>query len=253
VVKPRVSLIYDGSFEGFLSAIFEIYQRRLDVENIYPIDRKIKDLFTTQLEVDTNEEHSIRVLTGIRAKSGVPISKSIYRCFLSEQEGIELKLYLLIKELLKGNIAYFKDFRKEHVNDLHKTLKMIRREVHRMHAFVRFQELKDGTFGAVIEPDFNVIPLIGSHFRERYPAMEWVIFDTKRQYGIHYKEGLIKYVTIEEGLENIDTNSLSEGEVAYQQMWKQYFKSVNISERNNTKLHLRHVPKRYWKNLIEKN
>jgi probable DNA metabolism protein len=248
-----VSLIYDGSFEGFLSAIFEIYQRKLDIEKIFPVDRRVEDLFTDQLEVETNEQNAIRVMQGIRIKSGVQISKSIYRCFLSEQEGIELKLYLLIKELLAGNIAYFKDFRKELINDLHRTLKMIRREVHRMHAFVRFQELKDGTFGAVIEPDFNVIPLLGSHFKERYPAMEWVIFDTKRQYGIHHKGGLINYVTIAEGLQSIDVTSISEAEVTYQRMWKQYFKSVNISERNNNKLHLRHVPKRYWKNLIEKD
>ena len=35
-------------------------------------------------------------------------------------------------------------------------------------------------------------------------------------------------------------------------MWKDYFDSTNIKERKNMKLHIRHVPKRYWKYLSEK-
>src|SRR5690606_39662819 len=38
----------------------------------------------------------------------------------------------------------------------------------------------------------------------------------------------------------------SEAEEKFQQLWKQYFKSTNIVERKNDKLHLQHVPKRYW-------
>ena len=41
-------------------------------------------------------------------------------------------------------------------------------------------------------------------------------------------------------------------EAAYQTMWKAYFQAVTIPERRNLKLHLRHVPKRYWPYLTEK-
>ena len=43
-----------------------------------------------------------------------------------------------------------------------------------------------------------------------------------------------------------------EDEELYQTLWKQYFESVNIKARKNMKLHIQHVPKRYWKNLVEK-
>ncbi|RYZ23730.1 MAG: DUF4130 domain-containing protein, partial [Chitinophagaceae bacterium] len=43
-----------------------------------------------------------------------------------------------------------------------------------------------------------------------------------------------------------------EAESIYQELWKQYFKSVNIAARKNTKLHIQHMPKRYWKYLPEK-
>ena len=47
--------------------------------------------------------------------------------------------------------------------------------------------------------------------------------------------------------------TLDAQEALYDQLWKDYFKSTNIVERRNIKLHLQHVPKRYWKYLTEKN
>jgi probable DNA metabolism protein len=46
--------------------------------------------------------------------------------------------------------------------------------------------------------------------------------------------------------------AFEEDEEIYQHLWKNYFHSVNIPARKNTKLHLRHIPKRYWKHLTEK-
>lgn len=45
---------------------------------------------------------------------------------------------------------------------------------------------------------------------------------------------------------------LADAEKDYQELWKTYFKAVDIPERRNMKLHVQHVPKRYWKYLIEK-
>ncbi|RZL34744.1 MAG: DUF4130 domain-containing protein, partial [Pedobacter sp.] len=45
---------------------------------------------------------------------------------------------------------------------------------------------------------------------------------------------------------------LNEKEELYTHLWKDYFKSTNIESRKNTKLHVQHVPKRYWKYLTEK-
>lgn len=45
---------------------------------------------------------------------------------------------------------------------------------------------------------------------------------------------------------------LDEQEILYDQLWKDYFKSVNITERQNIKLHVQYLPKRYWRYLNEK-
>jgi probable DNA metabolism protein len=95
------------------------------------------------------------------------------------------------------------------------------------------------------------------HFESRYADQEWIIFDLKRKYGLHYNLHKTNYITLElpnefsSGAPNLKFFDASEHE--FQQLWQQYFKSTNIKSRRNTTLHLQHVPKRYWKYLTEKN
>lgn len=46
--------------------------------------------------------------------------------------------------------------------------------------------------------------------------------------------------------------TLDEKDEYFQHLWKQYYHSTNIEARRNMKLHIKHVPKRYWKYLVEK-
>ena len=246
-------MTYDGSFEGYLSLIFDCYQRKVSPIKINGKGKAV-DLFSNEISIAVNEVNASRVLKGIIDKSNHKTARFIYEIFLSEQSGVELKLMHLIKLILCGEAYRIKDFTDPIIVDLHRIKKMINREVHRMHAFVRFQETKDNIWACEINPDFNVLPLIGKHFKDRYPALEWIIMDVKRQYGIHYAGKDINYVTFdgEQSDRRITSEAITAEEKRYQALWKQYFKSVNIEERNNEKLHLRHVPKRYWKYLIEK-
>jgi probable DNA metabolism protein len=135
------------------------------------------------------------------------------------------------------------------------TAQKVHREKHRMEAFVRFQKTADDLFFSVVEPDFNVLPLIIRHFSERYADQKWLIYDKKRKYGIYYDMSKTSFVQIdmETPIGNAELGSvLNESEHAYQQLWRDYFNSTNIKARKNMKLHIRHMPLRYWKYLTEK-
>lgn len=250
----NITLTYDRSFEGFLSLVFDIYNKKLAPQRITTKDLGA-DLFSNSLVCMTDLNKADRLLNGLLAKSSKQIVQFIYHCFLSELDGIEIKLLHLIRLIFDGRVREFKNFSDPIIVDLHRVKKMVNREVHRMHAFVRFQETKDKIWACEINPDFNVLPLIGKHFKDRYPALEWIIIDVNRQYGLHYsKEDDMNFVTFVDNAKGnrITNDVISDQEVEYQSLWKQYFKSVNIEMRNNEKLHVRHVPKRYWKYLIEK-
>src|SRR5690606_23015003 len=126
--------------------------------------------------------------------------------------------------------------------------KSVSRERHRMTAFVRFRLLVDGIYFSEVEPDFNVLPLIVQHFRERYKDEKWVIFDKKRKYGIYYDLVTVEYISFEFS----DKKGEIKNNSTYEILWKTYFNSTNIQARKNTRLHHQHVPKRYWKYLTEK-
>lgn len=129
------------------------------------------------------------------------------------------------------------------------------REIHRLHAFVRFEKLEDGMFFAKVEPDFNVLPVSFKFFKDRYADQKWMIYDLKRKFGVVYDLKSTEFFYPEK--EQLDLLKSSERfhheeEKKYQKLWQRYFTKTNIMERKNMKLHIQHVPKRYWKYLTEK-
>lgn len=250
------SVIYDGSFEGLLTAIFEVYEYKLQDPRL-SANKELMILFGGRHMVHNSPEKAERVLKKLRSILSAPICKKIYEVHLSEHEEIADVLLRFVQYALKKGRAACADFSHEAVLTVHQTLKKVHRERHRMEAFIRFQKSDDGLFFATVEPDFDVLPLISSHFSSRYADQRWLIYDNRRKYGLLYD---LKEVHIVEQSTATDTSitldreiSLHEEEKKFQGLWQQYFKSVNIKERKNTALHIRHMPKRYWRYLTEKS
>ena len=163
-----------------------------------------------------------------------------------------LKLELSLKNPTQNILQNYAD---PEILEISKINKSMGREVHRMHAFVRFEKLKDEVYFSKIEPDFNVLPLIVKHFKDRYQDQKWMIFDLKRYYGVFYdfKTTTFFYPEQDQVYNFKKTESvLHEEEVQYQKLWQRYFVKTNIPERKNLKLHHKSLPKRYWKYLTEK-
>ena len=248
-------LTYDGSFNGFLTAVFMVYEEKITVSDIQRHGKVQNALFADNERVYTNTEKAKRVWRGIQAKNQLAL-KNIYFAFLSEKKGIELKLLHYIQKMFVDKASVHIDFSDAEVLKISQLSKSVGREKHRMEAFVRFQLTKDGIFFANIAPDFNVLPLISKHFRNRHADQEWIIYDIKRKYGLYYNGTAMELISLDKA--EVYTNSIRksdrflEEEYDYQTLWNNYFKSTNIKSRINKKLHTQHVPKRYWKYLSEK-
>jgi probable DNA metabolism protein len=193
------------------------------------------------------------VLAKLEQKISRTAMTQVYKSFLSELKGMEDVLLRYVQYVIAGKHGIENDYGHPDVLLVQQTSKKVHREKHRMEAFVRFQLTKDELYYAIVQPDYNVLPLIATHFKERYADQRWLIYDGIRKYGLYYDLNEVSEVTIdfnESG--NGTTNVYDEQEGLYKELWKQYFDSVNIKARKNTKLHIQHVPRRYWKYLIEK-
>lgn len=248
-------LIYDGSFNGFLTAVFKAFEERITIADIQRNGQAQNALFSDTETVFTQMDKAKRVWDGIQNKSNTAI-KNIYFAFLSEYKGIELLLYRYIQKLFASQFSVHSDYSDAIVLKIGQLAKNVGREKHRMEAFVRFQLTKDAIYFAHIEPDCNVLPLISKHFRSRYGDQHWLIYDIKRKYGLYYNLQTVEIISLD--LNELYANSILKSdrfldeEYNYQDLWANYFKSTHIKSRINKKLHIQHVPKRYWKYLSEK-
>lgn len=249
------SLYYDGTFEGLLTAVYEIYDRKLSLVKLFKGQPQAGAMFEDTLTVITNEAYATRVLKGLRKKLSPNGVQRLYIAHMSEMDNEDNNLMGFIRYVFDSAENIEDDYGNRYVMRLSEIIRMMRREKHRMEAFVRFQKLKDETYYAAVEPDFNVLPLLIRHFKSRYADQKWMIYDIRRNYGIYYDKHDTQFIELDfatVGKPGDVISAYTEDESIYQHLWKNYFHSVNIAARKNTKLHVRHIPKRYWKHLTEK-
>ena len=252
---------FDGTMTGLLSCVFRAFEfKEFDVK-VTANPQAQNGLFDDFIHVAPNESQGQRVWQGLKQKVSSSSLKAFYYAFLSEKEQAFQNLFDFAVYVFQNQRPVDKDYGHHAVIGMSQWMKQVGREKHRMEAFVRFKKVKDGLFLSLIKPDFNVLPIISRHFKERYQDQRWLIYDEQRQYGIYYD--LDDVHQIEMNAEIVDPQirighsqsfsiELDDEEVLYDQLWKDYFKSVNIQARQNMKLHIQYVPKRYWRYMNEK-
>ncbi|TDS12883.1 TIGR03915 family putative DNA repair protein [Sphingobacterium paludis] len=252
----HVDLYYDGSWAGLLTTIFEIFEFKIVPLSLRSTGERQQGMFQTEREVFTQQDKADRVMHGLIAKVGKKGYAELWHTYLSELPEAALLVVRVATYYFHEEKNVRLNFAQDHILQMKKIVKSVSRERHRMKAFTRFQLLADGLYVALIEPDFNVLPLVQQHFQDRYADQRWLIFDVKRRYGLLYDGQSTSEVTMDHTATMahatlIDLHDAQEE--LYADLWKRYFKSVNIKERRNMKLHLQHVPRRYWRYLHEKS
>lgn len=247
--------VFDGSLEGLLTAVFEYFERKpksvsLKITKLYQ-----PDAFTETLHIVNDRQKADRVWQGLQKKLDKQWRRKFYCAYLSEIEAVYNSIFLFSIYIFNNKAGAEKNYGNPDVLAISQIATKVEREKHRMEAFIRFQHTADGIFYCGIDPDFNVLPLIVKHFKDRYADQQWIIYDLKRHYGLYYNLLSVEEITIELNNQNLKQPSiqqLDKKEELFANLWKDYFKSTNIQSRRNTKLHVKHVPKRYWKYLTEK-
>ena len=229
-------LVYDGSFEGFLSLVYEVYYKKLKVIKIYKtLPNEI--IFEEILEVSTDDEKCQKVLKAIKAKFPKQILEKILNIFMCDTREFELELLEYIKIGFK-DIEQLHNINNSSVFYLNNLEKELFKNVHKMYAFVRFQELEDSTLYAKLECKFNVIYFLAKHFLKRFNNQNFIIHDINRK---------LAFIKIEENysIQDVaffDEPIYSSNEEKFQKLWKRFFKGVTIEERLNLKLQQQLVP-----------
>lgn len=251
--------IFDNTFEGLLTSVFEAYFRRTFPDALLPEGEPLPLFHEEVFTVITEEEKAKRVWRGLQKKLSSGALSCLAQCWLAEEAETPMLLFRYIRKAIDAPRSIETNFADPDVLEFSRMWKRVDWERLRMLQFIRFQKAADGTFFAAVEPEKNALPLAINHFKDRFADQPWLIYDIKRAYGFYYDLKEVRQVTFEEGSREghlvtgmLDESLMDKDEKLFQQLWKTYFKAICIKERLNPRKHKQDMPVRYWKHMTEK-
>src|SRR5687768_16667870 len=103
------TVVYDGSFEGFLCAVFDVYEYKLNEIMIMPEHKHQPSMFARPHYVNHSPQHSDRVWKGLEKKLSKNALDQVYRTFLSELDGVEITLLQYIQYVFSSQVKMEED------------------------------------------------------------------------------------------------------------------------------------------------
>ncbi|WGF88431.1 UdgX family uracil-DNA binding protein [Marinivivus vitaminiproducens] len=155
-------------------------------------------------------------------------------------------LYTLTWRVRHGEPALLQDPSDPLVHRLERMRKAIRRDVHKMHAFLRFRRTEDPNgaerFVAWFEPEHHILDAAAPFFVDRFRSMAWSILTPS---GSRHWDGR----SLLRGPPATRADA-PEGD-AFEAGWRGYYESVFNPARVNPGVMRGEMPKKYWRNMPE--
>lgn len=237
--------IYDGTLEGFLCCVYVSYVRKEIPTDIRTEDGQIHIIEQTEW-IHTDLDHAEKIYESIDRKIALEAQDFIKNAFLTCIEDREILMYRFIRQGYHYGRAVFDRLTDPTVDRLTKAVRNLQRESHSFMGFVRFT-LYEGVMVSCIAPKNRVLPLLSTHFTNRYPDGTFLIYDkTHKMAIVHKPEG-----TLLTAMTHLTLPPIEDAEEAYRTLWRCFHNTIAIEERRNPKCQMNHMPKRFWEEMTE--
>lgn len=118
----------------------------------------------------------------------------------------------------------------------------VRRDIHKMRAFVRFRPVGDDRHVAWFEPDHHIVEANAPFFMRRFAQMRWAILTPDR--CVEWDGQALQF---KPGADRASAPPADAGE----QLWLTYYEHIFNPARLKLAMMVREMPRRYWHNLPE--
>lgn len=238
---------YDGSFSGFLCAVYEAYHDGTSRTEGICAGEDATGLFSEEKRVFDCPDHARTVASAFREQCGRPAFQWLYRAFLAEEEGREDALFLYIRRGFRLRKAIYSHRTEKWAWQVFQWAQMTGAEAGKFLGLVRFSELGEGLLYAEIEPSHDILPVIAPHFTKRLAAEKWAIHDVRRKKAVLWEGKRLLFGEVPEAA----AVSYSEREEGFRRLWRTYYRHMAIPERVNPELRRSFMPEKYWGHLTE--
>jgi uracil-DNA glycosylase len=154
-------------------------------------------------------------------------------------------LYVLLVKL-RSDARLIQDTTDPLLRRLERMAKEVRRDVHKMRAFLRFREIdeEDGAsrYVAWFEPEHHIVRANAAFFVNRFAAMRWSILTP--ELSLHWDGATLREGPGAKRADAPDGDPL-------EATWKTYYASIFNPARLKVGAMLKEMPRKYWKNMPE--
>ncbi len=243
-----ITVEIEPRFEGWRSEA-----RRLVAEGMHPDDLIWNDGTDGQAELfggaDRAHQRAPDETNGAIVRVGRRFMEGARLVACHRDETRWALLYRVLYRMVREGERHLLDVDSDaDVRRMFEMAKAVRRDCHKMTAFVRFRKVGEAPGGgrerfvAWFEPDHHIVERCAPFFAKRFTGMDWSILTPER--CAHWDGWRLWFS------EGADA-SAAPTEDALDEIWRSYYKSIFNPARLKVNAMKAEMPQKYWKNLPE--
>ncbi len=239
-------------YDSMLTCIYEAWASKKGHKNIKlclePIEQYT--LFDEYIHIEPDEKKAERVSQSVWHKISPRVYSEMGYALLSfEEDALDIVYRVLILGFhFGGDVLDMIQYRE--IARFREIRKLVSREVHSFREFLRFYKVEEKVYVAHFEPRSRVLMPVASYFSDRMPSEHWMIIDDIHKEAIVHPKDETCYLRILSD-EEAEALSHTEQEDFYTRLWRNYFHTMGIRQRENRACQKNHFPLWMRKHVTE--
>lgn len=230
---------FDGSFDAWRSKARDAFRKRLAPAEVRWCDpwSPQQDLLSTVADLSDVPERELRVSKAL-------VDAIRLASFHRDPERWAVA-YRLLWRVGSGERGLSSDAADPDVARLRRLGKEVRRDAHKMKAFVRFRRVEDEGgehFVAWHRPDHRIVRHTAPFFADRFAPMRWTILTPEE--SVHWDTRALHFG------EGVPRSEAPDGD-ALEDLWRTYYRSIFNPARVMWSAMLAEMPMKHWPTLPE--
>lgn len=247
------AFLCEDSLEGIFTGIYVAWASGFGHENVRLLmkDQYEPEFFMEYETVEPDDEKSEKVARSIQRKISGEAFRVVCRAAFSARPERADTIYRFLIEGFRHGGRVLRLLQRPAVAEVFALSRKVANEAHQYLEFIRFEQLENGVLFAAISPKSRVIMLVAPHFADRFPGENWVIYDDVREEAAIHMAGedwMTAKIPKGQAEAFLETYGASDH---YEDLWKTFFHSIGIKERENPGCQRNFLPVWYRKHMTE--
>ncbi|MDR1874393.1 MAG: TIGR03915 family putative DNA repair protein [Synergistaceae bacterium] len=236
--------IYDGTWDGLMCLIYKTAEDGAVPEEILRHEGTQGLLFEA-VRVDNDPRVAEATAALLRQRVSGPMWADVWFALLSD-DGADLAIWHTLERAWNRGRQAELDLVDPCIDAVRRAARHTGGEYNKYLGVTRFKDVGGGLY-AQVEPDCDILPLLGRHFASRLSDRSWMIHDLRRGRAAVYDGKDWRLADVE--LSRVPQATPEEKQ--YQELWREFYRATTTRQRLNYRVQRTHMPKKYWKHLVE--